>query len=364
MVETFSTSVPARAAVLRDAGGRFSIEDVLLDAPGPGEIVVAIRGVGFCHTDLLPRTPVVQTPIVVGHEGAGVVEAVGEGVALAVGDHVVLSLDSCGRCPNCMAARPTYCAGFWPRNMTGFRADGTTNARDADGNPLAARWFGQSSFATKTVVAARNAIKVDSSLPIELLGTLGCGVLTGAGTVLNALDVHPGSTVVVFGAGTVGLSAVMAAQVAGATSIVAVDRNPKRLELAAKFGATDTVDDSAQVRKMFADYSIDTTGVSSVLSAALRALRAGGTLGMVGTPREDWKLSVLDMTVGRTIKSVQMGDCAPQTLVPTLISLWQRGRLPFDQLVTTFPLSEIDAAEQAMRSGDVVKPVLLPEESA
>ncbi|PKV81977.1 NAD(P)-dependent alcohol dehydrogenase [Nocardia fluminea] len=358
------TRLPATAAVLRDARGQYSLEELQLDPPGPGEVAVRIRGAGFCHTDLLPRSPLVPTPVVTGHEGAGVVEAVGAGVNLAVGDHVVLSMDSCGTCPNCIAARPTYCGGFWPRNMTGKRADGTTNAVDADGSPVSARWFGQSSFATRTVVSARSAIKVDPSLPIELMGPLGCSVLTGAGTVLNALDVQPGSTVVIFGAGAVGLSAVMAAQVAGATTIVAVDRNPQRLELATKLGATETTDDAAQLRKPNAHYSIDTTGAAAVLSSALRVLRPGGVLGMVGTPREDWTLSMLDMTIGRTIKAVQMGDCAPQVFVPVLISLWQQGRLPFDELITTFPLHEIDAAEQAMRSGEVVKPVLLPEESA
>ena len=359
------TRLPTTAAVLRDARGAYTLEALQLDPPGPGEVVVRIRGAGICHTDLLPRSPLVPTPVVTGHEGAGVVEAVGVGVVdLAVGDHVVLSMDSCGSCSSCVAARPTYCGQFWPRNMTGKRADGTTNAVDAGGNPVFARWFGQSSFATRTVVSARSAIKVDPSLPIEMLGPLGCSVLTGAGTVLNALDVQPGSTVTVFGAGAVGLSAVMAAQVAGATTIVAVDRNPKRLELAAELGATETTDDAAQLRKPNAQYSIDTTGAAAVLSSALRVLRPGGVLGMVGTPREDWTLSMLDMTIGRTIRAVQMGDCAPQVFVPVLISLWRQGRLPFDELITTFPLHEIDAAEQAMRGGEVVKPVLLPEESA
>lgn len=358
--------IQARAAVLRAADAPFQLEDVVLDGPGNGEVVVRIAGVGLCHSDLMPRTPFAKPPVICGHEGAGVVEQLGPGVdSLAVGDHVVLSFDSCGSCVNCVAARPAYCDTFWPRNLTGYRVDRTTNARDADGVPLGGRWFGQSSFATHAVVAARNAVRVDPGLPIELLGPLSCGVLTGAGAVLNALDVRAGEGIVVFGAGAVGLSAVMAARAAGATKIVAVDVNPKRLELATELGATDTVDSTTDLRAQLkrhsgVPYSLDTTGVPDVLSAALGVLRGGGVLGVLGTPRGDWTLTPRDLSTGRSIRGILMGDATPRQFIPVLIDLWQQGLLPFDRLITTFPLERINDAERAMLDGDVVKPVLLP----
>lgn len=361
--------VTATAAVLRDAAGQYMLEDVVLEPPGPSDVVVRIAGSGLCHSDLLPRTPVADTPIITGHEGAGIVETVGANVeTLTVGDHVVLSFDSCGGCENCLAVQPAYCDTFWPRNLTGRRPDRTTNATDSGGAPISARWFGQSSFATRTVVTAPNAVKVDSSLPIELLGPLGCGVLTGAGAVLNALDVRPGSAVAVFGAGAVGLSAIMAAHLAGATDIIAVDINPTRLELAAELGATETLDGNrdgvlARLKKLSdggVRYSLDTTGVSTVLSTALDTVRPGGTLGVLGTPRGDWTLKAHQLSNGVTINGILEGDSAPQLFIPTLITLWRQGRFPFDKLITTFPLEEINDAERAMRNGDVVKPVLLP----
>lgn len=364
--------VRVTAAVLRSADGPFQLEPVELDPPGPDEVLVRVTGVGLCHSDLLPRTPVAGTPVIAGHEGAGVVETVGEDVdGLSFGDHVVLSFDSCGHCPNCLDARPPYCEGFWPRNLTGYRADGSTNARDADGERLAARWFGQSSFATHTVIGARNAVRVDADVPVELLGPLGCGVLTGAGAVLNALRVRPGSAIAVFGTGAVGLSAVMAARVAGATSIVAVDVNPKRLELATELGATDTLDAAApdlarRLRKLTGGgvrYSLDTTGRSNVMSTALDVLRSGGVLAVLGTPRDDWTLTPRQLSTGLSIRGVLMGDATPALFIPTLVALWRQGRFPFDRLIQTYPLHAINEAERAMLAGDVVKPVLLPQET-
>ncbi|HYS34735.1 MAG TPA: alcohol dehydrogenase catalytic domain-containing protein, partial [Pseudonocardiaceae bacterium] len=215
-----------KAAVLRAADGLYQIEDVELGEPGPGEVRVRIVGAGLCHTDLLPRVPdfLAGPPIITGHEGSGVVEAVGAGVRdLAPGDHVVLSFDSCRACANCLSGHPAYCDTFFPRNLTGIGVDDTSPVHDADGEPIASRWFGQSSFATHSLVAARNAIKVDPALPLALLGPLGCGVQTGAASVFVALGVTAGTSIIVFGTGGVGLSAVMAAKVAGAATIVAVD---------------------------------------------------------------------------------------------------------------------------------------------
>ncbi|WP_067824623.1 NAD(P)-dependent alcohol dehydrogenase [Nocardia inohanensis] len=365
------TTVRTRAAVLRAADAPFRIEEVELDAPGPGQIVVRIAGVGMCHSDFLPRTPMAKPPIITGHEGAGVVVELGAGVTeLAVGDHVVLSFDSCGACRNCLDAQPAYCESFWPRNMSGFRPGRATNVRDAQGDPVKGNWFGQSSFAEFSVVAARNAIKVDPALPLELLGPLSCGVLTGAGSVFTSLGVEAGASIAVFGTGTVGLSAIMAARVAGAAVIVAVDLNQERLRLAEKLGATHTflasTENLAEAVKALVpgglDYSLDTTGVPEVVSTAIDVLRLRGVCGCVGVQLKPLVVRPDQLAFGRTIKGILEGDSVPKLLIPRLIELWRQGRFPFDELVQTFPLDRIDEAERAMKSGAVVKPVLIPGE--
>lgn len=203
------------AAVLRAPDGEYTLETVELAEPGPGEIRVRIVGAGMCHTDVLPRAEgsFSPPPIITGHEGSGIVDTVGEGVTShRVGDHVVLSFDSCGLCRNCREGIPAYCDTFIFRNLIGRHLDGSTGVTDGSGQPVASRWFGQSSFTTYTITTAR--VTRSSSirrLPLEQLGPLGCGILTGAGSVLVALDVQAGEAFVVFGAGAVSLAAVMAA---------------------------------------------------------------------------------------------------------------------------------------------------------
>ncbi|MFG1667796.1 NAD(P)-dependent alcohol dehydrogenase [Streptomyces sp. Y7] len=360
-----------KAAVLRAPDAPYAIEELELAEPGPGEIRVRIVGSGVCHTDLMPRVPgaMAAPPIITGHEGSGVVDAVGPDVSgLAPGDHVVLSYDSCRECANCQSAHNAYCDTFFPRNLTGHGVDGATPVRDADGEPVASRWFGQSSFATHALAAARNAVKVDPELPLELLGPLGCGVQTGAGSVLNSLRVTAGSSVIVFGAGGVGLSAVMAAKIAGAATVIAVDLNAGRLELARELGATHTFDGAREdlltalqeATGGGAQYSLDTTGLPAVIGTAVHALRPTGVCGLVGVQQGDLALDPYALGPGRTVTGILMGDTVPQVFVPKLIELWRQGRFPFDRLVKTFPLDQINEAEQASLKGDVVKPVLLP----
>jgi aryl-alcohol dehydrogenase len=280
---------------------------------------------------------------------------------------VVVSFDSCGSCANCLAAHPAYCDTFVPRNLSGVGLDGSSPVRDGSGEPVAARWFGQSSFATHTVVAARNVVKVDQDLPLELLGPLGCGVQTGVESVLLALRVTAGSSLVVFGAGGVGLSAIMAARLAGAATIAAVDLNLNRLELARKLGATHVFDGRQQdllaalqgVTGGGAQYTLDTTGVPGVITAAIHLLRPTGTCGLVGVL---WETAALDQTVlfGRNIMGIMEGDAVPRIFIPWLIELWRQSRFPFDKLIKTFPLEQINEAEQAAIKGEVVKPVLVP----
>lgn len=358
------------AAVLREKSAGHVLETVELADPGPGEVIVRISGVGLCHTDMLPRAAAhpAPLPLIAGHEGSGVVTEVGANVTgIAVGDHVIASFDSCGTCPNCLAAHPAYCVTFAARNMSGRALDGSTVARDESGAPVSARWFGQSSFASHALVSAHNLVVVDADLPLELLGPLGCGVQTGAASVFTALGVRPGESIVVFGVGAVGLSAVMAARVAGASTIVAVDRLASRLALAQELGATHTLTADAdlvgQIHRLTgggAQYTVDTTGVPEVILAAVNALRVTGTCGLLGAPLGELTFNPGILSLGRTITGIIEGDAVPRRTVPALIELWRQGRFPFERLVSTFPLERINEAEQAMVRGDVVKPVLVP----
>lgn len=360
----------ATAAVLRAADGPYAIEPVTLRELRAGEVLVKIAGVGMCHTDVLPRAPgfLAPPPIIPGHEGAGVVEAIGPAVeGIAVGDHVVLSFDSCGQCANCRSGQPAYCDTFMVRNLFGRELDGSSTAVDAAGADVAARWFGQSSFASHAIATARNTVVVDRSLPLELLGPLGCGIQTGAGSILVALDVQPGTSVAVYGAGAVGLAAVMAAKVAGATTIVAVDLHQHRLDLALELGAThvlrgddpDLVAEVVDVSGGGVQYAFDTTGVPSVVLSALAATRMTGKVGMVGVQQGDLQLDATAV-IGKTLMGILEGGADPQTFIPRMISLWQEGRFPFDRLIEKFPLAEVNEAEHASLSGRVIKPVLVP----
>ncbi|WP_413804822.1 NAD(P)-dependent alcohol dehydrogenase [Streptomyces sp. OE57] len=364
------------AAVLRSYESRFSLEEVMLHAgPGDGEILVRIAGCGMCRTDLAVRHSAGRSPLpaVLGHEGAGiVVETGGPGTGLSSGDHVVLSFDSCGHCRNCMGAAPAYCDSFPTLNLFGGREEHTARFTDADGGALAPRWFGQSSFAEYALVPARNAVRVDPTLPIELLGPLGCGFLTGAGAVFHSFGVGPGDTIAVYGAGAVGLAAVMAATAAGAMT-VAVDRHPERLALAERLHAIPLHAASADLSDLpaladriqqltdgGAHYALDTTGSPQLINNALRALRPTGHLGLVARLNIPLPLEPGTLDRGRRISHICEGDAVPGLLIPRLTRLWQAGRFPFDQLIRTYPLTDINQAERDCDAGRVVKPVLIP----
>lgn len=358
------------AAVLRSYESRFALEEVVLDtAPADGEILIRVAGCGMCRTDLTVRRSAGRSPLpaVLGHEGAGVVvETGGPNTGLSTGDHVVLSFDSCGSCRSCLGAAPAYCDSFASLNLFGGRKENAARYTDASGRELAPRWFGQSSFAEYAVVAARNAVRVDPSLPVELLGPLGCGFLTGAGAVFNSFGVVPGDTVTVLGAGAVGLAAVMAATAAGAV-IVAVDRRPERLALAERFGAipvhAESADLPGRIRQLTdggAQYALDTTASARLINDGLRSLRPTGHLGLVARLHTALPLEPGALDRGRTISHICEGDAVPGLLIPRLTALWQAGRFPFDELIRTYPLADINEAERDCEAGRVVKPVLLP----
>ncbi|MEU4112584.1 NAD(P)-dependent alcohol dehydrogenase [Streptomyces sp. NPDC027717] len=360
----------ARAAVLRSREAPFRIEDVTLAGPGPGEALIQVAGTGFCHTDLLPRTDRlgIALPLIAGHEGAGTVLATGPGVHdVSPGSHVVMSFDSCGGCRACLAARPAGCATFFPRNLSGRRPDGTGAARDAAGGEVSASWFGQSSFATHAVVPVRALVPVPATLPLDLLGPLGCGFQTGAGAIVNSLGVRAGSSVVVAGAGAVGLAAVMAARAVGATAVIAVDIVPLRRKLAEELGATHTLDGRSdtlteEILEITggADHAVDTTGLPPLITSLVRGLHSEGSCGLVGVQQGDLTVDPLLLASGRTLKGIIEGDAVPRLFVPRLIDLWQQGMFPFDRLIRRYPLDEIDRAEQDVAGGEVVKAVLIP----
>jgi aryl-alcohol dehydrogenase len=363
--------VQSRSAVLRGTGDPFTIEPIELEEPRPGEVLVRIVGSGLCHTDVMARTGLLGEaflPAVLGHEGSGVIEKVGLGVTeVAPGDHVVLSFDSCGTCGSCVAARPAMCANFELHNLFGSRTDGSGVATDTFGASLTSRWFGQSSFGEYAIATARSLVKVDPGLPLELLGPLGCGIQTGAGSVLNVLKLAPGQSIAIFGAGAVGLSAVMAARAAGACDIVAVDLNPERRALALELGATRAVDgaDPALAAAVKGDgpgldCSFDNTGVSAVMTTAIEVLRRPGSAVLVGAGLDMLTVHPVFL-VGKTVTYVYEGDSLPQVFIPRLIHLWRQGAFPFDRLIRKYPLDKINDAEADVQAGHTVKAILIPD---
>ena len=360
------------AAVSREYAPAPVIEQVDLEAPRADEVRVRIVASGICHTDLnchSGRGMPVPKPIVLGHEGAGVVEEVGAGVSsLRAGDHVVLSGGSCGMCPSCRAARPTYCRDAMRLAFGGQRVDGSSPLSQ-NGERIGGAFFAQSSFATHAIVPERSAVKVDKDVPLHLLGPLGCGIITGAGAVIEAFKVRPGHSIAIFGVGSVGLAAVMAARLAGAARIVAVDLDQRRLDLAKELGATDVIVSSEGVEGALRetrpdgyDYSFNTTMAPAMFEAATACLGMEGTAGYVTRPAGEWTPNVARMLAGgRKMQGILGGSAAPQTFIPLLIDYWRQGRFPFDRLVQTFGFEQIGEAWAECYSGHAIKPVLMME---
>jgi aryl-alcohol dehydrogenase len=361
----------AHAAVLRGVDEPFSFEDVVLEDIRPDELLVKIVATGLCHTDLAIQHGDIPGafPFVLGHEGAGTVEQVGSAVAgFKVGDHVGLSFAACGHCDNCLLGKEAYCSNFMLLNIAGVREDGSVTMAGPAGESLHGSFFGQSSFASHAIVAARNAVKVPEDVPLEIVGPLGCGIQTGAGTVLNSLSLPAGSSIVVGGTGAVGLAGIMAAKVAGATTIIALDVLPERLEMATKLGATHTVngrteDAVARIMEITgglgAEYGLDTTAVPGVIENIVAATSFGAKIALVGVPRAGAQVSLgLISGAGKSFIGAVEGDAVPQVFIPRLLALFQAGQFPFDQLITTYPFEKLEQAIADTASGAAVKAVL------
>lgn len=363
-------SLAMKAAIVRTPRGAFALEDAWIEDPRADEVLVRVVACGVCHTDAVMRDQEAPVPLpaVLGHEGSGVVVKVGaEVTGLAPGDPVVMSFHSCGECSSCADHAPAYCHEFFPRNFQGRRTDGSTGVSIA-GEPINANIFGQSAFATYALCHEDNAIKAPAGVPLEILGPLGCGIQTGAGAVLNALKVRPGASIVVLGAGAVGLSAVMAARLAGAAVIVAADRTPARLALALELGAThavDTRDDLASglraiLRGGF-DHILDTTGAPALVEGVVRHLATRGVLALVGAYPPEAALTLKMnsvMSYGRSVRGVVEGDSEPQVFIPELIDHFLAGRFPFDRLIRFYDFADINQAMADSLNGTTIKPVL------
>jgi aryl-alcohol dehydrogenase len=347
------------------------LQELELGELRPDEVLVEVRAAGICHTDLIIRDQWLPTPLpaVLGHEGAGVVSRVGSAVtAVQAGDRVGMSFNSCGSCPTCRTARSFYCHDFFARNFAAARPDGTT-ALSRGGDAVHSHFFGQSSFATHAVATERNVVRLPDTIDIEIAAPFGCGVQTGAGSVLNVFRPPAGSSLAVFGTGGVGLSAVMAGVIAGCTTIVGIDVRPGRLDVAVDLGATHVVDASehdavAEIMRITGagvDFALETTGSPEVLRQAVDSTAPTGTTGVVGAPPFGSEVA-LDvngiLALGRTVRGIVEGDSVPPLFIPRLIELWQQGRFPIDRIMRFYDFDRIDDAVRDAEEGTTIKPVL------
>jgi aryl-alcohol dehydrogenase len=361
------------AAVTRQAHTKFCIEEIELEGPREDEILVKIAAVGLCHTDLLVTEAVLPFafPAVLGHEGAGIVHQVGARVTkVKPGDHVLMSFNSCGKCGSCTSGKPCYCVHFTTQNYGGARADGSSPLC-ACGNRVHANFFGQSSFASHAIGNERNVVKIRNDVDFAMLAPLGCGVQTGAGAVMRSLNAEAGSSIVIFGGGSVGLSAVMGAKIKGCETIILVEPVAARRQLGLELGATHVInpggaDVAALVRGISPDgvnYAVDTSGVTAALQAALQSLAMHGTLGLVGVPSNpeaELSVSIIGaISAGLTVKGIIEGDSVPDEFLPELVEHFRQGRLPLDKIVKTYPFADINKAVEDHKAGTCVKAVLL-----
>jgi S-(hydroxymethyl)glutathione dehydrogenase/alcohol dehydrogenase len=352
-----------KAAVYRGDAGPPAIEDVTLRDPGPGEVVIAIKAAGLCHSDqsVTDGTIPYPLPVVLGHEGAGVVEAVGPGVrSVRVGDHVVLStLAHCGRCPACEASHPTACRNAPnPKEGSPFTVGGETIHQFAN----------TSTFAERTLVREQSAIPVDRRVPFDRACLIGCGIITGVGAVLNRARVPAGATMAVFGVGGIGLNVVQGGVLAGAARIVAVDVNPAKLDLARRFGATDVVDATSHdavtaIRDLTGggvEYSFEAVGNVATIGQALDAIGPGGTLTIVGVPKIGSRLEFVVHALynNKSILGCRYGAARPRVDFPMLADLYLAGRLKIDELISRhYALGDVARAIDDLKQGSLARGV-------
>ena len=358
------------AAVAREEGQPFTIEELELGELRPDEVLVGIRAAGLCRTDVAVRDQWVTAPLpaVLGHEGAGTVLTAGAKVTcVRPGDTVVLTFASCGECALCSSGHPAYCLESVALNLGGGRADGSNTLR----SDVRGCFFGQSSFATHAIAHESTVVKIDPDVAPTVAAPLGCGALAGAGTVINRLRPAAGSSIAVFGVGAVGMAALMAARAAGCGTIIAVDVHPDRLDLALSLGATHVIDTTRvnpistilRITGVGVANAVDTTGVPEITRQAADSLAPLGTCAVLGVGPFGTELSV-DVTnlliPGRTVTGVAKGDARPHELIPRLLDLHRQGLFPIDRLVNAYALADINRAIEDVESGKCVQAVLMP----
>ena len=359
------------AAVVFEKNGPFTIEQLDLCDPRGDELLVEVVASGMCATDLHGRDAYYLTtfPKVFGHEGAGIVRAVGRAVsAFRPGDHVVMAYPWCGECPNCRTLRQTYCTQANKLKHGGTRADGST-LHSLNGKPVYGAFFQQSSFGNFTIANERFAVKIRDDVPLEHVCALACGGQTGAGAVLNVMKPQPGDAFAVFGVGAVGLSGLMAAKIAGCDPIIAVDVHEHRLALARELGATHTINHSgridvvAEIRKITglgARFTLETSAIAAVLREAVEALMPAGTCVLLGSARAGTEVTFESpfLQNGRTVRGVIQGDSVPKEFLPVLADHIVAGRLPVERMITFYDLANITRAAAESAAGQTIKPVL------
>lgn len=364
-----------KAAVLHETKQPLRVEEVELDPPANGEVLVRVGAAGVCHSDYhfmngdLPIT----LPCVLGHEGAGVVEEVGEGVtSVRPGDHVVMLFRaSCGRCQFCQRGRPALCAMAGQLRTTGLLLDGTSRLHH-DIGPLH-HFLGVSCLAERAVLPEQGVVKIRGDVPLEVAALMGCSVMTGIGAVMNTAGVEPGASVLIIGAGGVGLNTIMGAVLVGANPIIAADLLDSKLELARSFGATHAINSKeedlvAAVRELTGgegvDYAFEVIGNSQTMTAAYQALRRAGTAVAVGIPPFGTEMTINAGELvyqEKTLKGSYYGTARPQSDMPRLLDLFMAGRLPLDRLVSRrYRLEEVNDAYAALLAGEVARSVVIP----
>jgi aryl-alcohol dehydrogenase len=367
--------VEITAAVAHKPNADFTIETLNLDGPRAGEVLVEIKSVGICHSDLAAREGQIpfQLPAVLGHEGAGVVLEVGEGVTkIKAGDKVGITFNYCGQCRNCLKGDMAYCYNFMPLNYAGVRlTDGVSPITTADGQPVSSLYFGQSSFASHALANQYNVVKLPDSADLELVGPLGCGVQTGAGSVINTMAADEGSTLLVLGGGSVGLSAVLGGVVQGCANIIVMEPHESRRKLALELGAThalnpadgELADQVKGINEPGADFIFDTTGIPAVIESTFTAMAPHASLGLVGVPADPtatMNLSLFGVLLaGVKLYGIIEGDAVPDEFIPRMAQLHADGKFPFDKMITKYPFAQINEAIEAQHKGEVVKAVLV-----
>jgi aryl-alcohol dehydrogenase len=360
-----------KAAVINKIGDQFDIQNILLDENlNNDEVLVKIVATGLCHTDLAVlngHLPFVF-PAILGLEGAGIVVKTGASITkVKEGDHVILAPSSCGKCEQCISGHPSFCQNFMQLNFSGQRKSGENPFHTHTNESIHGFFFGQSSFGTSTITSESNLVKVEKDIPLEILGPLGCGIQTGAGSVLNVMKLKAGESIAVFGVGPVGLAAIMAAKANGSTTIIAVDVLDNKLEVAKQLGATHSINSrneksSERILSLTngkgVNYFLDTTARNEVIAEAVSGLKILGKGILVGAPtQEKLEIPYVPFQFGKSVQYVLSGDSIPDIFIPQLISLYKKGLFPFDKLITFYEFEEISNAVDDFKQGKVMKAI-------